>query len=89
MRTPRLRCGRCGKFIAEPADSYTPYGSVYDDEPETVFLCEKCVQEKIAIARKNKALINHWIPAKYQYELAKEFGLVRVDGWWQYKGDYK
>ena len=84
MKFPPLRCDQCGKFISEPADSYTPFGGYLDVEPpESVLLCEKCVEENKKEIRDNNRIWNHWRPANYEFELAVELGFVRIDGLWE------
>jgi len=83
MKAIRLRCGFCGKFISEPADSYIPFGGYFDAEPpDPVFVCAKCVKLQKAEIRAKQRIWNHWRPANYEWELAKEMGFVRVDGRW-------
>ena len=83
MKIVKLRCGFCGKFISEPADSYIPFGGYLDTEPpDPVFVCDKCVEVNKEKIREKKRIWNHWQPANYEWELAKELGLVRLDGQW-------
>lgn len=73
--TYRMRCGKCGRYISEPADSYFPFGSYNDEEPpDEVLLCKKCLESLINYCKKHKTMPHHWVPANFEKGLAKELG---------------
>ena len=69
-----VQCNACGRF-SKIVDSYTPFGGANDSEPpDDVLLCQECVDKEMAMYRKWNMMPAHWIPAKYEKRLAKEFG---------------
>lgn len=78
---PQLKCAFCGKFISwdDEPDSYVPFGSVQDLEPpEPVFVGPRCVLKEKARIRERMHIFNHWMPARYETEMAAELGFKRA-----------
>ena len=66
------KCCICGKFC-RPADSSTPFGG-----HPTEFFCSSCVVEEKEYYTKHQFLPSNWIPAQWEYEVAKILGRIRV-----------
>lgn len=79
----RHKCCMCGRFCKWDADSSTPFGSSQDLEPsEPEYYCVVCIEGEKKYHIEAKWLPSNWIPAKWEYEVAKEIGMGRAG----YKG---
>jgi hypothetical protein len=73
-----LRCVRCGRFLARPADCAVPWGGPLDSEPpEEVYWCARCArqEERAAVAR-GRIIDAYSQRPKWAFRAARRLGLV-------------
>lgn len=73
-----IKCCVCGKFCV-PVDSSTPFGGYLDTEPpDSEYYCAKCAKKEKQYFITHKWLPCNWRPAKWEYEVAKILGFIRI-----------